>query len=352
MPRGARRRDFASLVKAQLRTLKSRLERRHALIEAVRDANAELDPQKVAGWLVRQADEWVPAPCWAVVATDARGQLAVMGDKGLVPALQPSMWTAARWVVSQGVELMSADLSKDVRTGRSGSGTVVAFPLLSAHKAIGALVGLDPLPSAAAPALGAALLSNLRILLEPAAIALDHAVSLQKAEALSVTDDLTGLFNSRYLNMVMRREEKRSLRSGRPLSLLFIDMDGFKSVNTHHGHLAGSRALVEAAAVIRGCARETDIVARFGGDEFAVVLPDTGQPGAVFVAERICDRIRAHKFLESRGLSISLTASIGVATLPDLTSSSEELLRAADRAMYRIKDAGKNGFGFAEKGTF
>ena len=183
------------------------------------------------------------------------------------------------------------------------------------------------------------------------ALALDNALALQRAEVLSVTDDLTGLSNSRYLNLVLRREEKRSIRSGRPLSVLFIDMDGFKNVNTHHGHMAGSRALVEVAGVIRICARETDVVARFGGDEFAVILPDTGREGAVFVAERVCDRIRTFRFLESDGLTVRLTASVGVATLPDVTGSAEELLRAADRAMYRVKDAGKNGIFVAEKGT-
>ena len=98
---------------------------------------------------------------------------------------------------------------------------------------------------------------------------------LQRAEELSVTDDLTRLYNSRHLNLSLRRESKRAMRSSRALSLLFIDLDGFKAVNDTYGHLFGSRALVEAAAVIRGCARETDVVARFGGDEFAIVLPET-----------------------------------------------------------------------------
>ena len=153
------------------------------------------------------------------------------------------------------------------------------------------------------------------------------------------------------LNLVLRREEKRSVRSGKPLSVLFIDMDGFKNVNTLHGHLAGSRALVEAAGVIRSCARETDVVARFGGDEFSLILPDTGREGAVAVAERIRARMRAFPFLGEEGLALHLTASIGIATLPDLTATAEELLKAADTAMYRVKNSGKDGIHFAEGNT-
>lgn len=350
MPRGGRRLDFSSHVKAQLRTLKSKLERKNALIEAVRDSHATLDPQKVAGWLVRQADEWIPAPCWAVAGTDVNGPPTVLADKGLLPALGPSIWAVADWVVAEGSELFSADLAKDRRAPGLASGSAMGFPLVCRNRTVGVLVGLDPLPSATVPSLGAAVSSALRTILEPVAIALDNALALQKAEALSVTDDLTGLSNSRYLNLVLRREEKRSVRSGRALSVLFIDMDGFKNVNTNHGHMAGSRALVEAAAVIRSCARETDVVARFGGDEFSVILPDTAREGAVFVAERICDRLRAFRFLQADGLSLHLTASVGIATLPDVTTSADELLRAADRAMYRVKDSGKNGIHVAEKG--
>ena len=172
---------------------------------------------------------------------------------------------------------------------------------------------------------------------------------MQRAEALSVTDDLTRLYNSRYLNLVLRREAKLASRHGRPLSLLFIDLDGFKEVNDSHGHMAGSKALVEAAAIIRGCARETDVVARFGGDEFSLVLPDTDRDGAVSVATRIRDRLSASHFLTSDGLSVHLTASIGVATLPDVAGSAEELLRAADAAMYRVKAAGKDGIHIAQE---
>jgi two-component system, cell cycle response regulator len=206
-------------------------------------------------------------------------------------------------------------------------------------------------PSAPVPTLGPALALSFRSILEPPAIALDNALALQKAEALSVTDDLTRLYNSRYLNLVLRRESKRASRSGRPLSLLFLDLDGFKQVNDKHGHQAGSKAIIEASVIVSRSARETDVSARFGGDEFAVILPDTGSEGAVAVAERIRDRIGACKFLASDGLSIHLTASIGVATLPDVAASAEELLRAADKAMYRVKDAGKNGIHIAQEAS-
>ena len=112
---------------------------------------------------------------------------------------------------------------------------------------------------------------------------------------------------------------------------------------TSHGHLLGSRALIEAAAVIRGSARETDIVARFGGDEFAILLPETGVEGAKSVARRLRDRIHADVFLSERGPANRLTASIGLATLPDVADTAEGLLQAADAAMYRVKVTGKNG---------
>ena len=95
--------------------------------------------------------------------------------------------------------------------------------------------------------------------------------------------------------------------------------------------------------MIRDCARETDVVARFGGDEFALVLPDTGSEGAFAVGERIRERIAAHSFLNEDNLDIHLTASVGVATLPDVAASAEELVQAADKAMYAVKDSGKNG---------
>jgi len=335
--------DLATKLRVFQRALRGRIERRDALLDIVRAVNTTLEPPKVAETLVERAATWVPAPCWAVVSADLSGQLSVLADRGLTPDMGPAVYAIATWVMERGQEFVTADLRNDTRLQDPFVGAVMAFPLSCRGRRVGAIVGLDRQPSAREPRLAPSMLRQVRVLLEPASVALDNALILKRAEALSVTDDLTHLYNSRYLNLVLRKETKRASRNGRPLSLLFIDLDGFKGVNDTHGHLFGSRALVEAAAVIRGSARETDVVARFGGDEFALVLPDTGGEGAFAVGERIRERVAAHTFLAGDGLDIHLTVSVGVATLPDVAASADELMQAADKAMYRVKDAGKNG---------
>jgi diguanylate cyclase (GGDEF)-like protein len=335
--------DLATRLRVFQRALRGRVERRDALLDIVRGVNATLEPSKIADVIVDRGATWVPAPCWAVVSADLSGQLSVLAERGLTPEMGAAVQAIATWVMHRNQEFVTADLTRDARVADPAVGAVVAFPLSCRGRRVGALVALDRVPSAREPRLSDSMLRAVRILLEPASVALDNALLLKRAEALSVTDDLTHLYNSRYLNLVLRRETKRASRSGRPLSLLFIDLDGFKEVNDTHGHLFGSRALVEAAAVIRSSARETDVVSRFGGDEFALVLPDTGGEGAYAVGERIRERIAAHRFLMGDGLDIHLTVSVGVATLPDVANSSEELVQAADKAMYRVKDSGKNG---------
>jgi len=335
--------DLAAKLRMFQRALRSRVERRDALVDIVRAVNTTLEPAKIADLIVDRAATWIPAPCWAVVSSDLSGQLSVIADRGLSADMGPAVYAIAQWVMKGGQEFVTADLRNDARVSSAFVGSVVAFPLGCRGRRVGAILGLDRLASTREPRVTMPILRAIRVLLEPAAVAIDNAQQLKRAEALSVTDDLTHLYNSRYLNMVLRKETKRASRSGRPLSLLFIDLDGFKAINDTHGHLYGSRALVEAAAVIRGSARETDVVARFGGDEFALVLPDTGGEGAFAVGERIRERIAACVFLAQDQLNVRLTASVGVATLPDVAASADELVQAADKAMYAVKDSGKNG---------
>jgi diguanylate cyclase (GGDEF)-like protein len=336
------RTDFAARLLQGQAALRARLCRRSTLIDVMRSVNQALEPRKVADALLAHAQSWLVAPAWAVAAVQ-NGSVALIAERGPTEGCAQAILEVARCVVDRGEELLTSDLRGDRRLEADMTATVVALPLRCLGRTIGALIAFDPAPSRQEPRLSPGVLTSLHMLLEPSGVALGSALRLQRAEALSVTDDLTGLYNSRYLNQVLRRETKRASRSGRPLCMLFIDLDNFKVVNDLHGHLCGSHTLVEAAGVIRGSARETDVVARFGGDEFAVVLPDTGSEGAEAVGERVRERIAAFRFLTDKGLDVRLTASVGVAALPDVAASAEELVKAADIAMYEVKNSGKNG---------
>jgi diguanylate cyclase (GGDEF)-like protein len=161
-----------------------------------------------------------------------------------------------------------------------------------------------------------------------------------KLAALSETDALTELLNARGFSSRLRTEIKRSQRYREPFSLLFLDLDDLKGINDRHGHRAGSEALQQVAGVIRAELRETDTAARWGGDEFAILAPNTGKDPALSLAERIRGRIA------EQGMPWPLTASIGVATLDDrdeaMPADSRALLRAVDAALYEAKRSGRN----------
>jgi diguanylate cyclase (GGDEF)-like protein len=321
------------------------------MAEMLRAVNAVVEPEAVAECLVDRVAEFVPANCFALVVSvqDAPQAPTAMVERGVTAGVAPAVHGIAQWVLQHGEVFATGDLREDYRVGGLVEASVIAFPLSSRGRTFGALVALDQAASRREPQLPAAALASLQLVLDMGAIALENALALKRAVALSITDDLTGLFNSRYLNQVLRRETKMAARTGRPLSLLFVDLDGFKRINDTYGHLFGSRALVEAAAVIRGSARETDVAARYGGDEFALVLPETSGEGSLFVARRLRERIAAHRFLAADRLHIELTASIGIATMPEVANTPEALVQAADKAMYRVKESGKDGIRLASE---
>jgi diguanylate cyclase (GGDEF)-like protein len=160
---------------------------------------------------------------------------------------------------------------------------------------------------------------------------LDNARLFDQVRQLAVTDALTGLSNYRTLITVMETEIQRSHRTGRPFAILLFDLDGLKTINDQHGHLVGSRAICRLASVLRIHSRSMDTAARYGGDEFAVVLPEAGQEAATSVSRRICER------LAKDGEFPQVTVSVGAAVFPQDGETIEGLFNAADRALYGMK---------------
>jgi diguanylate cyclase (GGDEF)-like protein len=174
-------------------------------------------------------------------------------------------------------------------------------------------------------------------------VAVENSQLYKLTKRLSITDELTGLFNYRYLQQRLDDEIERARRYSRSLSLLMLDADDFKKFNDTHGHIAGDRALAELAQVLRTAVREIDVVCRYGGEEFSVVLPETDAEGAFVVAEKVREAVAAHSFADANGVrGVRVTVSIGLATFPATAADQEELLRQADDALYTAKNTGRD----------
>jgi diguanylate cyclase (GGDEF)-like protein len=185
-------------------------------------------------------------------------------------------------------------------------------------------------------------LEQARLIAAHAELALTNAERYHLAKEKAFIDDVTEVYNARYLLQATEHEILRAGRSGKELTVLFLDLDRFKRVNDQYGHLVGSNVLRRLSEVLLDCVRQVDTLARYGGDEFTILLVDTGLKGGVAVAERIRRTVAETIFEGTNGAPIRLTISIGVATFPDHSPDREGLLDVADKAMYRAKSKGRN----------
>ncbi len=170
---------------------------------------------------------------------------------------------------------------------------------------------------------------------------------LSKVELLAVTDPLTELYNRRHFSIIIQKEFAGTQRYNSPISCLMIDVDHFKSINDMHGHSAGDIVLKEIAQLTKNCLRKVDTLARWGGEEFAVLLPRTKKEDAFIVASRILSAISEHRF---PNVNKQITVSIGIANIPDLSfDTAEKLIDASDIALYEAKRKGRNRIEIAEQ---
>jgi diguanylate cyclase (GGDEF)-like protein/PAS domain S-box-containing protein len=252
----------------------------------------------------------------------------------------PLVGTGPGWVVIHDKPFIHPDTAasrnfiEDEMLFEDGIRSYILLPLEARRKVIGTF-GLGSSRPAAFSERHLPLLTQLS---KQIAVAIDNVQLYQRTKETSILDDVSSLFNFRYFHQTLDRELKLVARHRSPLSLIFIDMDNFKPVNDQHGHMRGSKVLREVGFLLRAAIRDTDVAARYGGDEFVVILPDTDQEAAGRMGERIRKLILGSVFLQEEGLNIRLGASIGVATYPTDALSKEELIRIADERMYHDKE--------------
>jgi diguanylate cyclase (GGDEF)-like protein len=228
---------------------------------------------------------------------------------------------------------------EDMRLLDEGVRSYVLLPLNSRGRGIGVLA----LGSQQTAAYDEATLARLQPLADSVALAFENMRLFQKTRELSITDEITPLFNFRHFHQILDRELKLVDRYRSVLSLMFLDLDRFKPINDQYGHLRGSRTLREVGFLIRAAVRETDYPARYGGDEFVVILPQTDAEAARLLAGKLRDLIEGHTFLQEEGINARLGVSIGVASYPTEAPTKELLLRLADQRMYEDKEVRKAG---------
>jgi len=257
-------------------------------------------------------------------------------------------------VAQSGVASIVPDVSKDPRFAghvdamtKMQTHSIICVPIRGKERVLGVIEILNYVGKRGFDQEDMALLQAMA---DYSAIALENAIHVQRIHELTITDDCTDLYNVRHLNFVLDTEIYRSNRYQYEFSLIFIDLDHFKEVNDTHGHLVGSKLLQELATLIRGSLRLIDYAFRYGGDEFVILLPQTGKESALVVARRLHERLNQKRFLVEEGLNLHLTASIGMATYPVDATTKAELIRLADEAMYLVKNTSRNNIAVANAG--
>jgi diguanylate cyclase (GGDEF)-like protein len=259
----------------------------------------------------------------------------------------------AGWVAKHGERLIVPDVYNDPRFAKRidemtkwETQSIICVPLRSKHRVLGViqLVNVDMRGFTDQEVF------FLQSLCDYAAIAIENARAVEKIQELTITDDCTGLYNARHLYKTLETEVYRSSRFGYEFSVLFIDLDHFKQVNDTHGHLIGSKLLAEIGYLIKAQLRLIDYAFRYGGDEFVVLLPQTGKDAALVVARRLQDSLRAAIFCKDEGLNLNVRASLGLATYPHDAKTPHDIIRQADEMMYLVKNTTRDNIGIAQRG--
>lgn len=338
----------ADLLAAMTRTV----EQLAAYNDIAKALTSTLELREVLNLMMEKVRSLLRPRNWSLLLQDERSgklyfEIAVGEGADVLKGLQLAPGEGiAGTVFSTGAARLVEDVSRDPAfasrfddASAFRTRSIVAVPLIARGRVLGVIElvnGVTDRPFTQDD------LMALTAIADFAAIAIENARNFRRVQELTITDEHTGVYNARHLRAQLEHEVRRSQRFHHPVSLVFLDLDRFKSINDAHGHLVGSAVLKEVGELLVSCCRQLDYVFRYGGDEFALLLVETGTDGAVTSATRIRDAFRNRVFQQAQGLELQITASLGVATYPEHALSSVDLVRAADFAMYAAKARGRD----------
>lgn len=314
---------------------------------------SSLNLSEVLEIVMKKISELLEPKNWSLLLTDQKtGEMVfeIAVGKGSEKLrglrLKPGEGIAG-WVAREKTPLLVPDVASDERFSDKADSisnfktrSIVCVPLVVRDRCLGVIELINKVEEEGS--FGDEDLLVLTTLADYTAIAIENAINFKRVQELTITDDLTGLYNSRFLQARIEYEVERSRRFDNPLSLIFLDLDYFKDVNDRYGHLSGSRLLKEVAEILTGQIRSVDMACRYGGDEFIILMPHTSKTSAMVVAEKLRRSLREHSFHIDNGVELKVTGSFGVATYPSDAKDKDDLIRLADKAMYEVKDRNRD----------
>jgi diguanylate cyclase (GGDEF)-like protein len=328
------------------------VERLMACIEFSKVLASTYDMESLLSAVLERINAIIPAKNWSLLLIDpVTTELYFAVVVGVAPEavkdirLQPGEGIAG-YVAQSGQPVFIPDASQDSRfcgrvDSQTGFGTksIIAQPLIVRGEVIGVFEVINVEDERF---FREKYLPHLRILADYVAIAVDNVRNLQRLKTRTYIDEVTGFYNTRYLIQKLDRLIPQLRERGEHFSLIFLDLDNFKSFVDVHGHLRATKILAEVAWVMNGELGPDDSLVRYGGDEFVILLPGRPQDEALTITRRLRHTLNLHDFLQDEGLNIRLTASYGLATLPEDAQDREMLLAIADQALFGSKGQGRD----------
>jgi diguanylate cyclase (GGDEF)-like protein len=328
--------------------------------DVARTLTSSLELEEILSTIMNKMADFFGPERWSLMMVDERSQdlyyaIAIGEDSRTLKGLRVPMGEGvAGWVAATGNALVVPDVALDAQWAAFSRNhpdlniqSIACLPV----RANNATLGVIQLLNSKLDLMSEFSISFLRILCDYAAIAIQNARSMNLIQELTITDDCTGLFNARHLYVTLEEQVQLAARVEQTrFSLVFIDLDRFKNVNDTHGHLAGSLLLSEVGGVLKRTVGPENAAFRYGGDEFCILLPGMGKDAAMATTMEACQQLRDARFLESKGLSLSLSGSFGLATFPEDGNSVHAILRSADKMMYEVKNTTRNNVAVAGRG--